>query len=88
MVDPDEWVELRNTTAGSIFLTGWSLEDNTEADLLPPFSLPPFGFAVISGAGSMALPAGVFQARPEDGRIGNAWRTRLTASCSETRLVQ
>lgn len=49
----DEWIELRNTTAEAIDLTGWhltKLSSGTESTMLtiPSGSIPPYGFFVIA----------------------------------------
>lgn len=70
-MNPDEWIELWNTTSESLLLSGWSVEDNFETDLLPAFTLAPSELAIIAGTTTMSLPGGVTLIRLQDGRIGN-----------------
>lgn len=43
-----EWLEIMNRTSQKIDLTGWKIADNSEADVIPPLTLPPGGLAVIA----------------------------------------
>jgi len=69
-----EWVELVNTTGGSVDLAGWTLTDNARSDALPAAVIPAGGVAVIAATASAAPPpadgAFVLVAMPT-GRIGN-----------------
>jgi hypothetical protein len=55
----NEWIELKNTTAFPIAITGWKIEDaNGVSGALPAFILKPDSFVIIctsSAASSMAL---------------------------------
>ena len=68
-----EWVELYNAGAEPVDLAGWALQDNSGRAALPPFILPPRGFAVIA-AGNLfrqAYPAVTNGLIILDGKIGN-----------------
>jgi hypothetical protein len=45
-----EWLELLNRTGQTIDLTGWTISDNHESDLIPSLTLPPGDFAVIAAS--------------------------------------
>ncbi len=68
-----EWVEIVNRSDEAVSLSGWQLEDNNAADLLPDFIVPAGAFVVIA-ATTDAFATG---SQPpllltlSDGRIGN-----------------
>ena len=64
-----EWVELVNTSATVIELSGWALGDARESDALPSASIPPGGFVVVAGKSATFAP-GILVVRVADGEIG------------------
>ena len=68
-----EWLEIVNRSDEAVSLSGWQLEDNNAADLLPDFIVPAGAFVVIA-ATTDAFATG---SQPpllltlSDGRIGN-----------------
>ncbi len=68
-----EWVEIVNRSDGAVSLSGWQLEDNNAADLLPDFIVPAGAFVVIAAT----TDAFATDLQPpllltlSDGRIGN-----------------
>jgi hypothetical protein len=70
--EPDnrhEWVELYNFGDQAAEIVGWMIEDGVSSDLLPSFTIPAGGYALVAG-GDYQAPAGVLVVRPADGRIG------------------
>lgn len=66
-----EWVELCSTQSLPLDLTAWILEDNAEADRVPPLTLAPFGCAIVAASALAQLPDGVPRINLSDGSIGN-----------------
>jgi hypothetical protein len=69
-----EWVELFNTLSVPLLLTGWSIEDNNDDDVVPTIAIPSKGLAVL--APSLDLfgefpDIGTHVSIIEDGRLGN-----------------
>jgi hypothetical protein len=54
-----EWVEIFNSTGAPVDLAGWALQDNSEQDGIPAFTLAPGGYLVIA-----ATSAGFFANYP------------------------
>ena len=70
-----EWIEFYNALDASINLANWTLDDGEEAELLPPMSVPPKGFAMLAGSSTHFLSdhpsfAGIL-AEMADGSLGN-----------------
>lgn len=55
----DEWVELFNNTSGPIDVSGWTVNDNSDADIFPSVSpIPAGGYAIVVPVSSTAtVPA-------------------------------
>lgn len=71
-----EWVELQNTGTSTLHAVGYSLEDNTELEVIPTFDLGPGEYLLLVGKRE-AAPATTAQvlAMP-DGTLGNGLSNR------------
>lgn len=69
-----EWVELFNASGRILELVGWSIEDNYEADPIPPLALEPGAYAVVAASSQFFDSYPGFSGKVvfiADGRIGN-----------------
>lgn len=70
----DDWVELFNSGGSTVSITGWKIQDNDGADILPGmFSIPSGGYAVIVASGSaVSVPGGVQKIELTSVQIGSS----------------
>ncbi len=69
-----EWVELYNAGPESVELGGWTLSDNVAADTLPPLTLSPGAYAVVTASAGFRRQYPAFRGDLlvlAAGRIGN-----------------
>ncbi len=69
-----EWIELENLSALPAEARGWSISDNVETDILPDFTIPPLGLALIvaqTGAVLASMQDEPVVVAVPDGSIGN-----------------
>jgi hypothetical protein len=71
----NEWIEVYNPLENSVDISGWTIEDNTGADVIPASNpIPAQGFAIITAASSTwqywEIPDGVVKIVLTDGIIG------------------